>query len=386
MTGPSTNFAHAGGAGEEDSGLLDILISLVSSWRLLSVAPLAAGALALGVSYLVAPTYTAKTTFLPPQQQQNAAASALASIGALSGLAGVNTKTAADQFVSLMQSVNAEDRIVDRFELMKLYDVKYRFEARKRLEDNVRINLGKKDGLITVEADAPTPQLAADLANQHVAELRRLTGELALTEAQQRRVFFEGELKRTQAQLTDAQQKLQNSGFNPGALKTEPKAEVDNYAKIKAQATAAEVQLQVMRQKLADTSPEVQQQLSLVDALRRQMQQLESSQGGKSDSDYVARYREFKYQETLLDLLSKQFELARMDESRDGALIQVVDVATLPEHKSKPKRALIAVGTTVGVWVLLLFYVLCRHFWREAASQPDNAEKFANLRRAWRRR
>jgi len=386
VTGPSTNFAHAGGAGEEDSGLLDILISLVSSWRLLSVAPLAAGALALGVSYLVAPTYTAKTTFLPPQQQQNAAASALASIGALSGLAGVNTKTAADQFVSLMQSVNAEDRIVDRFELMKLYDVKYRFEARKRLEDNVRINLGKKDGLITVEADAPTPQLAADLANQHVAELRRLTGELALTEAQQRRVFFEGELKRTQAQLTDAQQKLQNSGFNPGALKTEPKAEVDNYAKIKAQATAAEVQLQVMRQKLADTSPEVQQQLSLVDALRRQMQQLESSQGGKSDSDYVARYREFKYQETLLDLLSKQFELARMDESRDGALIQVVDVATLPEHKSKPKRALIAVGTTVGVWVLLLFYVLCRHFWREAASQPDNAEKFANLRRAWRRR
>ncbi len=372
----------------EGSGLLDILIPLVSSWRLLTVGPLAAGALALGATYLMAPGFTAKTTFLPPQQQQNSATAALASLSAISGLSGMGggVKTTADQYVALMQSVNAEDHIVDRFDLMALYKAKYRFEARKKLEDNVRIALGKKDGLITVEADAPSPQLAADLANQHVAELRRLASELALTEAQQRRVFFEAELKRTQDKLTQAQQALQSSGFNPGALKTEPKAEVDNYARVKAQATAAEVQLQVLRQKLADSSSEVQQQLTLVSALRTQMQQLESAQGSKGDSDYVGRYREFKYQEVLLELLSKQYEMARLDESRDGALIQVVDVATPPEHKSKPKRAFIAVGVTIGVWALLLLGVLVRHFWREAERRPENAEKFATLRKAWRRR
>jgi uncharacterized protein involved in exopolysaccharide biosynthesis len=354
---------------EEDGiGLLDLVSILATRWRLLVAGPLVAGIAAFGIASIIPPTFTAQTTFLPPQQQQNAAASALASLGALAGLAGgaAGIKTPGDQYVALMQSVNVEDRIVERFKLMELYESKYRFEARKTLKKNARITLGKKDGLITVEVDAPQPQLAAEIANQYVAELRRLSGELALTEAQQRRSFFETELKRTRLKLTEAQQVLQSSGFNAGALRAEPKAAAEGYARIKAEVTAAEVRLQTMRRAMADSSPEVQQQTTLLSALRAQLTKLEGSASTQNDADYISRYREFKYQETLFDLFAKQYELARMDESREGALIQVVDVATPPEYKSKPKRALLAVGATFVLLMLISISVLAHYFWSEA--------------------
>lgn len=370
---------------EEGPDLVDMLTILVTHWRLLALGSVAVGVLALGGTYLVAPTYTARTSFLPPQQQQSSAASALASLGALSGLTGVAVKTPGDQYVSLMQSVKLEDRLVDRFKLMEVYRAKYRFEARLGLEGDVRISLGKKDGLISVEVDSPNRQLAADLANQYVLELRRLSGELALTESQERRIFFEGELKRTQARLTQAQQSLQSSGFNASALKTAPQAEADGYARMKAEATAAEVRLQSMRRNLADTSPEVQQQLGQLEALRDQLRKLEASNSAQNDTDYVSRYREFKYEETLYELFSKQFEMARLDESRESGLIQVVDAATLPEYKSKPKRAVVAVSAALGAWVLIALSLIARSLWRDAKSDPVSGAKFVRLGRAWRR-
>ncbi len=352
---------------DEGVDLLDVAAILAARWRLLVAGPVVAGALALGASFLIAPTFTSKTTFLPPQQPQSAAASALASLGALSGLAGgaAGIKTPGDQYVALMQSVTVEDRIIDRFKLMEVYDEKYRFLARKDLEQNSRIALGKKDGLITLEVDAKDPAMAADMANQYVAELRRLTSALALTESQQRRAFFEVELKTTRDKLTDAQQALQSSGINPGALKTQPKEAAETYARIRAEATAAEVRLQTMRRSLADTSSDVQQQLTLLGALRAQLHKLEGSADSPGDADYIGRYREFKYQEALFELLSRQYEAARMDESRESALIQVVDVATPAEHKSKPKRALIAIVAFAATALLLMLGVLARHTWRQ---------------------
>lgn len=352
---------------EDDEGisLIDLINILAVRWRLFVAAPLLAGVAAFGIASIIPPTFTAQTTFLPPQQQQSAGSSALAALGALSGLAGGigGIKTPGDQYVALMQSVNVEERIVERFKLMELYESKYRFEARKTLEKNVRISLGKKDGLITVEADAPEPKLAADIANQYVAELRRLSGELALTEAQQRRAFFEAELKRTRTKLTEAQQVLQSSGFNAGALRAEPKAAAEGYARLKAEVTAAEVRLQTMRRGLADSSPEVQQQTTLLGALRSQLSKLEGSASTQNDADYISRYREFKYQETLFDLFAKQYELARMDESREGALIQVVDVATPPERKSKPQRFLITLAASALTFLTLLVWAYLSHGW-----------------------
>jgi uncharacterized protein involved in exopolysaccharide biosynthesis len=373
---------------DEGASLLEHMATLAENLRLLILVPLAAGVIALGASYLVAPTFTASTTFLPPQQQQSVAASALASLGTLAGLAtgSAGVRVQADQYVSLMQSVSVADRIIDKFKLMEVYDEKYRADARKGLASNSRFNVGKKDGLITIEVDDKIPQRAADIANQYVEELRRLTDTLAVTEAQQRRMFFEQQLQQTQQKLITAQQTLQASGLTQGALKAEPRTAAEGYARLKAEITATEVRLQVMRRTMADNAPEVQQLQSAVEALRGQLARLEQTSNVQGGPDYVSKYREFKYQETLFELFARQYELAKVDESREGALIQVVDNAVAPERKSKPVRSLIAIVTTLSTGVLLAGYMLIRESWRRSAQDPDTAKQMARLRAAFRRR
>ncbi len=371
---------------DNDAGidLLDLALPLLLHWKLLVFGPFFAGMAALGITYLIQPTFTSRTVFLPPQQQQSAAASALASLGALSGLAGAaaGVKSPADQYVALLQSTTVADRLIDEFKLMQVYESDYRFEARKELAKNVRISLGKKDGLITVEVDDIDPPRAAEMANRHVDELRRLTSQLALTEAQQRRLFFDAQLKKTRDALTQAQLQLQASGFNPGALKAEPKAAAEGYARLKAEVTAAEVRLQTLRGNLSDTTPEVQNALGMLGALRAQLGKVETSTHPSGGPDYIGKFREFKYQETLFDLFSRQYELARVDESREGALIQVVDEAKPAERKSKPKRAITAVATTLAALLLLAGFVVSRHFWRQSLARPERAAKLAQLRSA----
>jgi uncharacterized protein involved in exopolysaccharide biosynthesis len=316
-------------------------------------APFATAVLALAATYLMCPTFTAQTVFLPPQQQQSIGASAVASLGAVANLAGglASLHAPADQYVAMMQSASVADRLIDRFDLMKVYGASLRVDARKMLAENSHFTVGKKDGLVTVEVDDHDPKRAAAMANQYVEELHRLTDTLAVTEAQQRRKFFEQLLKQTEDRLIDAQQALQASGLTEGALKAEPKAIADAYARLRAQVTAAEVKLQTMRGLLTDNAPEVLAQKTTLDALRAQLAALEHNNSQASGgADYLTKYREFKYQETLFELLAKQYELARVDESREGALIQVIDPATVPERKSKPKRGYIALGT----WFLTL--------------------------------
>ena len=359
---------------ENGMSISELLGVLREHLKLLTIAPLAAGLLALGITTLIAPTFTAVTTFMPPQQSQSSAASALASLGSLAGLAGgaAGISSPGERYVALMQSVTVSDRIVDQFKLMEVYDEKFRVDARKHLATNVRIALGKKDGLITVEVDDKSQQRAANIANRYVDELRRMTGTLAVTEAQQRRAFFERQLQQSRDRLVQAQQALQSSGFNAGALKAEPKAAAEAYARIKAETTAAEVRLQVLSGTMAENTPEVRQQQTILTALRQQLARAEQATDTSTGPDYVGRYREFKYQETLFELYARQFELARADESREGALIQVVDAATPPEKKSKPKRAVIAGSTTMVIGLLLALWVALRHSLRDR-SRPASA-------------
>jgi capsular polysaccharide biosynthesis protein len=158
--------------GERDADLIDVVLPLARHWKLLLAGPVAAGALALAATFLYAPVFTARTTFLPPQQQQNAAATALASLGALSALTGAaSLRTPADQYVALLQSTTIEERLMDAFELVKVYGAKRRSEAREELEDRVRVAAGKKDGLISIEVDDESPERAAAMANRLVDEL-----------------------------------------------------------------------------------------------------------------------------------------------------------------------------------------------------------------------
>lgn len=377
-----------GGSDQPAFSLLDLVLLLARHLKLLVLLPLGLGLAALGATYLIRPTFTAVTTFLPPQQPQSAAASAISSLGALSGLAGVvgGVKSPADQYVSLMQSVTVQDRLIDAFGLMQVYEAKFRFEARKELSRNTRISLGKKDGLITVEVDDKDPARAAEMARRHVEELRRVTSELALTEAQQRRQFFESQLKQTRDRLAKAQLALESSGFGQGALRAEPKAAADSYARLRAEVTAAEVRLQTLRSTLVDSAPEVQQQLGRLAALRTQLGRLEGSLESAGGADYVSKYREFKYQDTLFELFSRQYELARVDESREGALIQVVDDAVPPEHKSRPRRGVIAIVTTGLAFLATLVFLLLRNALQRASADPEAARKLDHLRMTFRRK
>ena len=362
---------HDGVTDRASMDLFDLLSLFSHHWKLLVVGSLLAGSAALGITYLIRPTFTAITTFLPPQQQQSAAAAMLTSLGPLAGFAGAAgaIRTPADQYVALMQSVTVSDRLIEQFKLLQEYDVDYLVDARKELASNVRVNVGKKDGLITVEVDDKNPQRAADMANSYVDELRRMTDRIAITEAQQRRLFFERQLVQTRDKLTAAQLALEASGFSQGALRAEPKAAAEGYARLRAEVTAAEVRLHTMRGSLADDTPEVRQQQAALAALRGQLARLEQATEVRGAPDYVGKYREFKYQETLFELFSRQYELARVDESREGALIQVVDAALAPEKKSAPKRALIAVATTSASFLILLLILLARQSWRDRRAQ-----------------
>lgn len=340
-----------------------IVRELRRRWVWLTVAPALAAVLTYGVTLLLPPTYTARTTFLPPQSSQGGMAAALAALGPLASLTGgvAGGRTPGDQYVALMQSATVTDNLVTRFELMDAYEAKFRIDARKELAGNVRISLGRKDGLITVEVDDQLPQRAADIANQYVEELRAVTAGLAIGEAQQRRLFFEQQLKSTQARLVKAQQDLQAGGFNAGAIKAEPRAAAESYAKLRAEVTAAEVRLEALRGSLTDAAPEVRQQMAVLSSMRARLVKAEQAGEVPSGSDYVSRFREFKYQEALFDLYARQFELARVDESREGALIQVVDVATVPERASKPKRVMAAAVAAFLVGVALFLWIVARH-------------------------
>ena len=321
-------------------------------WGKLAAAIVVGGAVGLTVSYAFTPKFESSTMFIPPQQQQGGgAAAALSSLGALSSLVG-GGKTSTDQYISMMQSVSASDAIIKRFDLAKVYDTEYMEETRRKLAKRVEITAGKKDGLIRVEVEDSDPKRAAAIANQYVDELRSLTSRLAVTEAQQRRVFFEQMLEETKRKLVAAQVALESTGYSAGVLKVEPRSAAETYARLRAELTSAQVRLQVARGSLADTAPQVLQLQARVNALSEQVTRLESSQAADQNSpDYIGKYREFKYQETLFELFAKQYEAARVDEAREGSLIQVVDVAQPAERKSFPHRSLFA---ALGAGIALL--------------------------------
>ncbi len=359
---------------------IDTLLAVARQGRKIIAVSLLCGVLALGGSYLVAPTFTAATVVLPPQQQQSLAASALSSLGGLAGLAGAATggiKSPLDQHVALLQSTTVADRMIERFKLAEVYDKELRSDVRKKFWSNLRVAAGRRDGLLTIEVDDHEAARAAAMANAMVDEFRRITSEIATTEAQQRKKFFEKHLLETKDKLTQAQMALQQAGLSAGAIKAEPKAAAEAYAKLRAEYTAAEVRLQAMSANLTASAPEVMQQRGLVAGLKAQLDRAERdmSQGpegkdSESGSNYISRYREYKYQETLFELFAKQFEMAKVDEGREGGLIQVVDVAQTPDRKSKPKRAFIAAGVSVGVGLLMVILA-----WLRASAPQDAASR-----------
>ena len=226
----------------EEISVLDLLQVIVDNLRLLVIVPLLIGFTALGGSFLIAPTYTSVTQFLPPQAQQSAAAGMLQSLGALGGLAGAaaGLKNPVDQYVAFLKSRVVADALIERLDLKARYQQELLEGTRKLLQQKTKVSSGK-DGLIKLEVQDHDPAFAADIANAYVQELRTLLERLSVTEAQQRRVFFEKQLMQTKERLVAAEVALAASGISSSTINVDPKLALEGPVRLRALVTAHEV-------------------------------------------------------------------------------------------------------------------------------------------------
>jgi uncharacterized protein involved in exopolysaccharide biosynthesis len=365
----------------EGMNLLDIVQTLADNARLLVFGPLVVGLIALSLSFLFKPSYVAKTVIMPPQQQQGAAAAALAQLSALTGAAGAGAgiKGQTEMYIGLLKSRTIADKLVDRFSIMHAPGVKTREDARDILAKISGMGVGK-DGLIIIGVVTSIPRLSAELANAYVEELSLLTARLAVTEAQRRRQFLEKEVAKVKDNLVRTEIALGDVKVGENLLKFSPEALGGGLASLKAQITAKEVQLSSMRGTFAESSPNIRQVLRELAALRAQLSKFEQPSLPSDNAEYITRYRDFKYNEVLFEQLSKQYELAKVDESSEGTMIQVVDVAIPPERNSNMHKALVAILSTLVAAFVLLVYVFVRRALHNARQNPEGAAKLAAIR------
>lgn len=285
---------------EDEISLLDLATVVVENLRLLIIGPLVAGLLALGISFLITPTYTTKTTMIPPGQAGGGGAAVLlGQLGGLGALAGgaAGIKTPTDQYIAYLESETLQDELITQFHLQERYEQKYLTTARKALKNFVKISADKKSGLIQIEVDDKDAQFSAQLANAYVDALSRMIGEMTLKEARARRELLE-------KQITEATQKSYQSPL---------------------------------------------------------------------------------VREAILQSLIREYETARLDEKKEKPFLTQVDVAQVPELKTKPKKALIAIVTTLAVGFLLLLFVFIRHTLRNAEQDPESKEKLSRLKKLFRK-
>ncbi|MET0335391.1 MAG: Wzz/FepE/Etk N-terminal domain-containing protein [Rhizobacter sp.] len=398
----------------EDEGpavsLLDILTWLGEGKRTIGLVVMVAVAGSLAYAFLRPPTFTARTTLLPPaSQQQSSSAAALAALGSLGGLAGgIVAKTPDELYVNLLKGDSVQRTLATRFDLYKRYDVGTYEVMRKEMQKYVRVSSDKKSGVITLEVDDEEPKFAAELANAYAVEVTKLLGRLAVSEAQQRRVFFDQQLKETKDNLVKAEQALRGVQEKSGMIVLDQQAEaiIKAVAELKTKIIEREVRLKVMRTSTTAQNPDVQLLTSELAALRSELARMESSVPATAKAassaggidipigklpaaaiDYIRAAREVKFQETMLASMLRQYEVAKLDEAKDGPMLQQVDVALPPDRKSKPSRALIVLSSTLAALLLSSGFVIWRRYRALVREQdPEAAQAWDRMTAAWRLR
>lgn len=373
-------------AAQNSSGtFMDVVEHVTRYGRLLTLGPLAAGLLALAYSFTLTPAFTSTTRILPPQPQGNFAAT-LNSLGALGGLAGnaAGIKSPVDQYIGFLSSETVQDRIIERFNLRQRFQRDLKEDLRKQLSGAVIAQSGK-DGIIVISATDADPKFAADLANAHVEQLIELINSLAVTEAQQRRAFFQTQLEVASKDLASADLALRATGIDTAAIRTNPTATMQAVASAQEHVAAQEVKLATLSTVVTPNSTEYQRAQHQLSAMRAKLQQLTNSRDDKANGDFIGKYRDYKYREAMVELYTRQFEAARIDEAREGASVQVIDVAQPPTRKSQPKKGLMAVIATVATFSMLLLFVLLQFASMQASQQPETRVQFERVRNNFRR-
>jgi tyrosine-protein kinase Etk/Wzc len=384
----------------KEVSLLGLAI-VVAQYRLIILTTTLCAALGGLLLALILPNhYTAVTSILPPQQGSSSSGSAIMSqLSSLSSLAGVSSggplKNPNDMQVALMRSRTVEDAVIDRFKLGQLYKTKRPSETRKKVEKLVDIDSGTKDGIIRISVTDTDSNRAADIANGYVEEFQRFSARLAVTEASQRRLFFENQLAQAKEALADAEEDLKKTEQETGVIQVDAqmRTAIESVAQLRAQIAAKQVQIRGLRSFGTEQNPEVAQAEQQLSQLEAEQNKLGVSSDGTSDGlliqksamqeaglKYVRKLREVRYRQTIFDLLARQYEAAKVDEARQGATVQVVDKAIPPDQKSSPKIGLMTIVATFLGLILGLAYAFTVEGYRRLARNPYEQWRLERLR------
>jgi tyrosine-protein kinase Etk/Wzc len=393
---------------DTEISVLDILALLASRKRFILRAVVGAALLSTAVAFLLPVRYEANIVMMPPQQNsslgsalgQLGSGGSLGTLSPLASLAGgsLGIKNPADMYVSLLTSRTVEDALIQRFGLMAEYREKRLSDARKVLEYRTNAVAGTKDGLIRISVEDPDPRRAAELANGYVEEFRILSASLAITEAARRRLFFDQQLQQAKDNLAIAEEAMRATQQSTGVLQIDSQARslIESAAILRGQVVAKQVQIQSMRSFATEENPHLLLAKQELAALQTQLEKLAGSQPDagsdinlskgrvtRSGIEYVRRFRDLKYHETVFELLAKQFEIAKLDEAREGSIVQVVDTAVAPDKRSSPHRLLIVVSITLLAFLLASFWVVLRQRWSLASDLPENRQRLQAIKQGW---
>lgn len=384
--------ASAGG----DIHLIDLLIVLAQAKERILLWAFVGAALAVGASMLIKDSFTGRAQILPLQSQSNSSA-LIGQLGALGGLAGSSVvKGQSDTYVAILNSRRVADALILRFRLQEVYGTRTATETRALLQKDSVITAGK-DGLLTIEVASPDAKLAADLSNAYVEELQKLTQIFAITEASQRRLFFDKQVQQAKQGLAAAEVALKEMQEESGLIQLTGQAEgvIRAAAALQAQIASKEVALGAMRTFATSQNPQFVQMQQELQGLRSQLSKVETGiSSGKGDIaisttkvpaaglEYMRRVREVKYFESIYEMLSKQFEVAKIDEAKEGSLVQVLDQAVVPDKKTKPNRLLIVLFGLFGGAISGLMIAFLKESSKRIRSSPENSMRLERLRQS----
>lgn len=394
MTNEQLNKAESQYA-EEEINLLELLH--VIARRKMVIVKLCSVVAVLSICYSLTlkNIYTASAKILPPQKDSGGGLSALLSqAGGLAGLAagGMGLGGSADLYMGILKSRSVADAVIKQLDLQKEFKTKTIDDTRRKLESSVKFKSGK-DGIISIDADNMDPKKAALLANTFVEELGRRSVQLNLSKAGSERMFLEKRLEVVKQDLRNAENDMKSFQEKYKTIKADSQATaaIEGIARLKAEITSKEVQLASLRNSMTDESNEVKTVQAGLNRLKAQLGSMTGSGGmdvipamGNVPSlgvEYVRKLRELRIQEAIFEQLTKQFEVAKISEAKDSSTLQVLDEAVAPLRKSKPKRSLIVMLSTVTAFIVSIFIVFIQEYLSKMS--PEDAEIIRNIRNSF---
>lgn len=370
---------------EQEISLLELLQVLVK--RKMVIVKICSLAVVASVAYsLTLPNiYTATAKILPPQKENAGGLSALlGQAGALAGLASGGLGGGNDLYVGILKSRSVADAVIQRPELAQGFKGKTLEAARKAVSASIKVQAGN-DGIISVTADDTDPKRSALLANAFIDEMSKTTIRLNLSKAGTERTFLEKRLDLVKRDLVKAEEDLKSFSQRNKIVQvdSQAKASIEGVARLKAELATKEVQLSVLKSKQTDESPEVKAVETGIQRLKYELRALSGGNGGDGaipaigtvpavGLDYARKLRELKTQEAIFEQLTKQYEVAKINEAKDSSSIQILDEAVAPTKKSKPSRSLIVIMTTM---VSFFFSVFCVFLLEYFSKMPEDDKK-----------